>query len=407
MTFKKKLRAAFCALTATVCLFPGVSAAGDSIGPSSDVAAAPQPAAVGTGKPDAAPSAVSGASAWLRMSGTPVVRVGIVKFVRPAPNEAIVDASVEAIERFFGKDNVKVSYLTLAELAVAIREGTVDVFLSSAGFFRRMTPDGVRDLATAVSRAYPDPNLSDGSAFLVAGSRTDIRRLSDLRGKTLVTSTPRAFTGLLVPQGEILSQGYNPENFFASTLFMGDGAGMEGAPELLKNGSADVAFVRLCFLEEYLERHPEEKGHFKVINRKDPADGSERCARSTDLYPTWTMATTKTTDPSVSRLVTRALLQMPPVGRDGLYWGVATDYSRVDQLFKDMKTGHYAYLRNWTVERFFRENWQWVMLVLMMVLGLIGHSVRVTKLVHLRTASLQKSLAEQKVLQARERGFLA
>ena len=115
------------------------------------------------------------------------------------------------------------------------------------------------------------------------------------------------------------------------------------------------------------------------------------------------MATTKTTDPSVSRLVTRALLQMPPVGRDGLYWGVATDYSRVDQLFKDMKTGHYAYLRNWTVERFFRENWQWVMLVFMMVLGLIGHSVRVTKLVHLRTASLQKSLAEQKVLQARER----
>ena len=61
MTFKKKLRAAFCALTATVCLFPGVSAAGDSIGPSSDVAAAPQPAAVGNGKSDAAPSAVSGA----------------------------------------------------------------------------------------------------------------------------------------------------------------------------------------------------------------------------------------------------------------------------------------------------------------------------------------------------------
>ena len=351
------------------------------------------------------PEAVSAATAgpWLRMVGTPVVRVGIVKFVRPAPNEAIVDASVAALERFFGKQNVVISYPSLNELSVAIREGTVDVFLSSAGFFRSMTPYGARDLATAVSRSYPDPNRSDGSAFLVAAARTDIRELRDLKGKVLVTSTPRAFTGLLVPQGEILSHGFDPERFFSDTVFMGDGAGMEGAPELLRSGRADVAFVRLCFLEEYLERRPSEAGYFKVINRKDTPDNPERCARSTDLYPTWTMATTKTTDPAVSRLVTRALLQMPPVGRDGLYWGVATDYSRVDQLFRDLKTGPYAYLRNWTVERFFHENWQWIMLALMLIFGLIAHSVRVTKLVRQRTASLQKSLAEQKILQQRER----
>ena len=330
------------------------------------------------------------------------VRVAIVKYVRPAPNEEIVPASVAALRQYFGEDRVRVTHLSLTELADAIRRGEVDVFLSSAGFYRRLANEGVKSLVSAVSLSYPDPNHGDGTAIVTAADRTDIETLKDVKGGVLATSTPTAFTGLLVPYGEMMKQGFKVDGFFSETLYLGDDDAMETAPGHLLDGTADVAFLRLCFLEEWLERHPEHAGKFKVINRKDGP--GEVCARSTALYPTWTVATTKVTDPRVSRSVTQALLALKPTGSNGIYWGVATDYSSVDKLFRDTRTGPYAYLNTWSLKRFIAEYWHWLMLATVLVAGLILHSVRVTQLVHKRTAALRRSLAELQVLKEEAQG---
>lgn len=330
------------------------------------------------------------------------VRVAIVKYVRPAPNEEIVPASVAALRQYFGEDRVRVTHLSLTELADAIRRGEVDVFLSSAGFYRRLADEGVKSLVSAVSLSYPDPNHGDGTAIVTAADRTDIEILKDVKGGVLATSTPTAFTGLLVPYGEMMKQGFKVDGFFSETLYLGDDDAMETAPGHLLDGTADVAFLRLCFLEEWLERHPEHAGKFKVINRKDGP--GEVCARSTALYPTWTVATTKVTDPRVSRSVTQALLALKPTGSNGIYWGVATDYSSVDKLFRDTRTGPYAYLNTWSLKRFIAEYWHWLMLATVLVAGLILHSVRVTQLVHKRTAALRRSLAELQVLKEEAQG---
>lgn len=326
------------------------------------------------------------------------VRVAIVKYVRPAPNEEIVPASVAALRQYFGEDRVRVTHLSLTELADAIRRGEVDVFLSSAGFYRRLADEGVKSLVSAVSLSYPDPNHGDGTAIVTAADRTDIETLKDVKGGVLATSTPTAFTGLLVPYGEMMKQGFKVDGFFSETLYLGDDDAMETAPGHLLDGTADVAFLRLCFLEEWLERHPEHAGKFKVINRKDGP--GEVCARSTALYPTRTVATTKVTDPRVSRSVTQALLALKPTGSNGIYWGVATDYSSVDKLFRDTRTGPYAYLNTWSLKRFIAEYWHATVLVA----GLILHSVRVTQLVHKRTAALRRSLAELQVLKEEAQG---
>lgn len=330
------------------------------------------------------------------------VRVAIVKYVRPAANEEIVPASVAALRQYFGEDRVRVTHLSLTELADAIRRGEVDVFLSSAGFYRRLADEGVKSLVSAVSLSYPDPNHGDGTAIVTAADRTDIETLKDVKGGVLATSTPTAFTGLLVPYGEMMKQGFKVDGFFSETLYLGDDDAMETAPGHLLDGTADVAFLRLCFLEEWLERHPEHAGKFKVINRKDGP--GEVCARSTALYPTWTVATTKVTDPRVSRSVTQALLALKPTGSNGIYWGVATDYSSVDKLFRDTRTGPYAYLNTWSLKRFIAEYWHWLMLATVLVAGLILHSVRVTQLVHKRTAALRRSLAELQVLKEEAQG---
>ncbi len=358
-------------------------------------------------RPDA-PDALTGATLAMPAPDVKTLRVAIVAYVRPSPFEAIVEPTVEALRRQFGENVLEIRRYTLSQLAEAVEKREVDIFLSSSGFFLRMIPTGARSLATVVSEDYPDPNHNDGSTLVVLNERDDLRTLADLQGTSLATSTRLGFTGRLVPMGEIYRAGFDPEHFFSQTLYLGGGTRVHEALDLLRRKSVDVANLRLCFIEEWLADHPEDTGRFRVINRKDTSvpGKPEACARSTDLYPSWTIATTAATDPNVSRLVTRVLLEMPPQGEKNLYWGVATDFGSIDRLFRDLKTGPYAYLRDWTVKRFLSEYREAIVLVVLLALGLVGHSVRVSQLVRRRTRLLVEALDTQERLknEARDAG---
>ncbi len=324
------------------------------------------------------------------------VRVGIVEFVRPNPNEPVLDATTHALVEAFGRDNVHVAYYSLFGLEEAVRKGEVDIFIASAGFYIRMTPWGVRSLATVVSRNYPNPNGNDGTLMLVRRDRKDLVSLEDLRGKRLATSTPYAFTGLQVPNREIFAAGYDPDDFFKHIRFLGDDDKMIGAFDLLEDGEVDAAFFRLCLFEALEKKSPERAARFRVLNEQ--TEPGEACRRSTRLYPSWTAGSTPSADPRISRLVTRVLLQMSPAGEPGLYWGVATNYSEVDALFRDLRLGPYAYLRSWTIRRLFDEYGTYVGFIGLFVCGLLLHVMRTSRLVRIRTAELAQALEREKHL---------
>lgn len=381
-------------------LFPAVIGLGPRAETPADATAPAAQASSASVFENVAPDARSGASLTMPRPDVKKLRLAIVAYVRPSPFEAIVEPTVEALRRQFGEDVLEIRRYALPQLVEAIENREVDIFLSSSGFFLRMIPNGARSLATVVSEDYPDPNHNDGSTLVVLSERDDLRTLADLEGTSLATSTRMGFTGRLVPMGEVFRAGFDPDHFFAETHYLGGDTRVHEALDLLRRKEVDVANLRLCFIEEWLAEHPEDTGRFRVINRKDTdvPGKPEACARSTELYPSWTIATTSATDPNVSRLVTRVLLEMPPQGEKKLYWGVATDFGSIDQLFRDLKTGPYAYLREWTVKRFLNEYREWIVLAALLALGLVGHSVRVSQLVRRRTKSLVKALDTQQRL---------
>lgn len=329
------------------------------------------------------------------------LRIGIVRYIKPAPLEGLVDATVTQLENFFGKDVLDVQSMTLEELSEAVQSGTVDIFIASSGRYRRLVLDGARDLATGLSKAYPDPNRSEASAMVVLDRRRDLSDLTSLRGQRLVSSVKEGFSGHDIPMGELVRAGLNPQGFFREEFYLGDGGKLQHAFSWLLEGRADVAFMRLCFLEENLEKHPEWRGQFRVINNLTKE--GEICQRSTQLYPAWTAATTHHTDPRLSRLVTRALLQMPPAGTNGFYWGVATDYSSTDQLFEQLRVGPYQYLNAWTLPWIWERTKWWILGLGLVFLLLIAHSLRVGYLVRLRTEALTRAMATQEKLQREAR----
>lgn len=322
------------------------------------------------------------------------VRMGVVLYTEPAPNSEIVQATVSAICAKLKNYDVIIEKIARDDLEDAVKNGEVDIFLSSAGFYRRLVGYGALALATAISPTYPDPNHSEGTAIVVRNT-DPYDTVASLRGKRLVVTEINGFSGYQIPMGEIAGRGYDPDAFFRSVREVGGGTHAIHVLDVLRDGGADVAFVKQCILESYVAKGRAAKDFFRVI---EPTNQPGQCARSTQLYPTWTLGSSSAASPQVSRLVTSAVLDMPPT-RDGLLWGVATDYSSVDELFKNLKVGPYEYLRHWTVRGFVTEFKMPIIISVLLVLGLIGHSIRVGQLVRQRTQELEDALSEQKRLQ--------
>ncbi|WP_435865572.1 hypothetical protein, partial [Turicimonas muris] len=82
------------------------------------------------------------------------LRMGISSRV-PNTNEEFLQTTIQTLKNKFGPDNVKVTYYSLKGLEEAVKAGQVDFMQSSAGMYRRLLPEGVRDLVALSSPRYP------------------------------------------------------------------------------------------------------------------------------------------------------------------------------------------------------------------------------------------------------------
>ena len=65
----------------------------------------------------------------------------------------------------------------------SLKNGQLDLVLSSAGNYRRFLLEGygLRDLATMVSNQAPNPNYAEGSVFFVRSDRNDLDSIGALK----------------------------------------------------------------------------------------------------------------------------------------------------------------------------------------------------------------------------------
>lgn len=322
------------------------------------------------------------------------IRFGISEFAERSANEPIIPATVALLEQTFGKDNVSAVTYSVEALQQAAKAGDVDIILSSAGTYRRLSLEGagVHSLASVASARVPDPNYADGSVFFTRKDRDDIRTIEDLRGKTIAANHRWAFSGWQIAMGDLLERGILPDGFFGEVLFKGHD--MPQVVSAVVNGEADAGIVRTCFLED-MGMDPSE---FRILGER-PRDGRIDCVRSTDLYPNWTIATLPSLAPEVSRQMAAALFSMPTM-ENGLRWSIANDFRPIDLLFYKLKIGPYEYLQHFSLKRFLMQYWPFIAMAFLVMMGLLLHSVTVSSLVRRRTAELVNALEYEKVLEA-------
>jgi two-component system sensor histidine kinase TtrS len=284
-----------------------------------------------------------------------------------------------------------------AGLRLAIAGHRVDLVITNPGYYVTMEAEfGISRIAT-LDTQESHPARALGSVVLARADQTKLRVLADLAGKRVAAVAPEAFGGYLVAAREMLGQGIDAESDLKEIRFVG--LPMNRIVEAVQRGEVDAGIVRTCLPEQMASLGKIRLEDFRVLSgRQDP---DLPCALSTRLYPNWPIAVTRQTDPVLAKAVAMALLAMPE--SDGMSWSVPADYQPVHDLFRELRIGPYAYLREITPEGLARRFWPWLLGLLAVLTGWIVHTVRVEHQVQRRTAELRDSLAARDQAEAKTR----
>ena len=284
-------------------------------------------------------------------------------------------------------------------LRSAIRDQQVDLVITNPGYYVTMENEfGLSRIATLSSHAALSPARAIGSVVIARAERQDLRELSDLAGKRLAAVAPEAFGGYLVVAREMQRQGMEPEQALGELRFMG--LPMTGIIDAVRRGTVDAGIVRACMLEQMARKGELRLEDFRVLSPRH--EEGFHCALSTELYPDWPIAVTRSTDRALAKQVARALLAMPDSG-ESPSWSVPADYQPVHDLYRALGKGPYAYLRESTPGALLRRYWPWLFGLGMILLAWAVHTVRVEHLVQRRTAELRESLRARELAEARMR----
>ena len=278
-----------------------------------------------------------------------------------------------------------------ARLTRAVRERTIDFVITSSGHYVALeNSDGASRIATIESPWALSPRQSIGSAIVV---RNDARlqTLADLSGKHVLAVGPDAFGGYQIAARELLEAGVDPEHDLANLQFTG--FPIQKIVQAVRAGQADAGIIRTCLLEQMIRSGEIGAGELRVL--APITTKGFQCQTSSRLYPDWPIAALRHTPAKLSKQVAIALLRMPRTA-DGYSWAVPADYQVVDDLFRKLKIGPYAYFRLWTFEGVLRRYWGWMLLILALLVVWAVHTVRVEHLVSQRTRALRDAQEEQR-----------
>lgn len=329
----------------------------------------------------------------------PVVRLGIMAFTGPdnyttyvREDDFVLKHVGDFLKKALPQYRFETSVMLTSDLVKEAQAGKVDLVFGSSGCFAQLLPDGIYPIATVTTNRAPNPNLAVAGAVIVRADRKDLQKVSDLKGKPGIGGREDMYFNYQLLTSAITDRGYDARKFF-SRLDKVDFP-VNKVLDAVRTGKADGGLIRACVLEGLPE---EDRRAFRVL---EPVSGSPlHCLHTSRLFPNWTLGAMKQVPSDVAKAAAAALLTSPPQTELGIGWSVANSFSSIDDLYKTLRFGRYAYLDQWTLERFWRAAWPFLMAGLFALLVLIYHFVRVKQLVIRRTKELSDEIERRKQLE--------
>ena len=325
--------------------------------------------------------------------------LGVVETAEPSFDDNTVRPVLKAMQSAAPGTQIDVVRLSSATFEVAVAQLKPDLVISPAADFLRIVDSiGAHPIGTRKTKYAKHPSKSAGGAVIALASRTDIQKLTDLRGKQIAATLPTSVDGMLAVRMELAEQKFDNRHFFRSVRYLG--YSMPNVIEGVLSGHFDAGVVPVCTLELIEAEDLIERGALRVISPK--SDDDTVCAHTSELYPDLVAATFSWTDPELTRLTTSTLLASKSADAEFNWYGTS-DFHRIRALEETLQIGPWAYLQEMTPEALWRR-WRFAVFAVLAGLGLLLlNEWRLRRLVAKRTGELKRSMEERDRLAQRER----
>lgn len=254
--------------------------------------------------------------------------LGVVETAEPSFDDNTVRPVLKAMQSAAPGTQIDVVRLSSATFEVAVAQLKPDLVISPAADFLRIVDSiGAHPIGTRKTKYAKHPSKSAGGAVIALASRTDIQKLTDLRGKYIAATLPTSVDGMLAVRMELAERGFDNRQFFRSVRYLG--YSMPNVIESVLSGHFDAGVVPVCTLERIEAEDLIERGALRVISPK--SDDDTVCAHTSELYPDLVAATFSWTDPELTRLTTSALLASKSADAEFNWYGTS-DFHRIRAL---------------------------------------------------------------------------
>lgn len=190
--------------------------------------------------------------------------LGVVETAEPSFDDNTVRPVLKAMQSAAPGTQIDVVRLSSATFEVAVAQLKPDLVISPAADFLRIVDSiGAHPIGTRKTKYAKHPSKSAGGAVIALASRTDIQKLTDLRGKYIAATLPTSVDGMLAVRMELAERGFDSRQFFRSVRYLG--YSMPNVIESVLSGHFDAGVVPVCTLERIEAEDLIERGALRVI----------------------------------------------------------------------------------------------------------------------------------------------
>ncbi len=256
--------------------------------------------------------------------------------------------------------------------------------------------DDVHPIATLQTRYETRPYSHFGAALITRADRSDLKRLSDLKGQSVMAVSPSEFGGYQMIWRELQLASIAPKKDFFNLLFTN--GSQEAIIRAIINEEADIGIIRSGLIESLLDQNKLPANQIKVIHPQHT--GPYPLLHSSILYPEWSMIRLAHTDIALARQVSRTLQTMPKSTAPGTYnphygWTRAEDFTTVHGLLRALKLPPYEPSKQISLKAILQEHGLAVGLIVVLILMLSAFSARMSR-INRKLAVSQSELAKHR-----------
>ena len=291
------------------------------------------------------------------------VRIGVLAVRGVAQCLKSWSATAEYLTKHIPGYTFVIVPLTHDQITPSVHKAEVDFILTNSSYYVELEQGfGVNRIATLKEMRLGRVYSKYGSVIFCRADRKDIRKLSDLKGKSFMGVSESSLGGWLMAWRELKENGIDPYSDFKEIRHK------ETHDEVVyavRDGLVDVGTVRTNTLEELSAEGKINLQDFFVFPRLHDKQLQTPYLCTTREYPDWPMAKAKETPDELAEKVAVALLQMkadsPAAQAAGCAgWTIPMNYQSVMECMMALHVGPYKDLGKVTIHKILHDYWPWL-----------------------------------------------